>query len=272
MTMRSLLLGAVCLLIAAAPASADLFANPTRLPNGDPNAHPYFSGGEPSIAFDPTGDGHVYVTAPQGIPTAAGEAGHRRPAPGIGFWASDDAGHTFPRSGITGSGNGGGDSDVEVLQRPQVLAADLEATATAICSRPTSRKTFPDCSGGVAPNQQGPENDREWLTRGAKPGEVYLTYHDFAGGFPIIEKSTDGGQTFTPVRHDHRPGGPGRAELHAGRRDARVQAVRRPRRLDLRRVHHARPDRAAGRRRAQPPLHGGRQGRLQRARRSSPTT
>ena len=209
MTMRSLLLGAVCLLLAAAPASADLFANPTRLPNGDPNAHPYFSGGEPSIAFDPAGDGHVYVTAPQRIPTAAGGGQVTGdPTTGIGFWASGDHGSTFGPALATGASNGGGDTDVEVLQDHSVLAADLEAAATDICTSHDFGKTFQDCDGGIAKNQQGPENDREWLTRGTKPGEVYLTYHDFAGGFPIIEKSTDGGQNFSPCGTIIDPGGP----------------------------------------------------------------
>src|SRR6476469_6111796 len=209
MTMRSLLLGAVCLLLAAAPASADLFANPSRLPNGDPNAHPYFSGGEPSIAFDPAGDGHVYVTAPQRIPTAAGGGQVTGdPTTGIGFWASGDHGASFGAPVATGASNGGGDTDVEVLQDHSVLAADLEAAATDICTSHEFGKTFQDCDGVIAKNQQGPENDREWLTRGAKPGEVYLTYHDFAGGFPIIEKSTDGGQNFVPCGTIIDPNGP----------------------------------------------------------------
>ena len=39
-------------------------------------------------------------------------------------------------------------------------------------------------------------------------GVLYLTYHDFAGGFPIIERSTDGGRTFTPCGTIIDPGGP----------------------------------------------------------------
>ena len=209
MTMRSLLLSALCLLALAAPASADLFANPTRLPNGDPKAHPYFSGGEPSIAFDPNGDGHVYVTAPQRIPTAAGGGQVTGdPTTGIGFWGSGDHGATFGNAIATGASNGGGDTDVEVLQDHTVLAADLEAVAADICTSHDFGKTFQDCNGGLATNQQGPENDREWLTRGTKPGEVYLTYHDVAGGFPIIEKSTDGGQHFAPCGTIIDPSGP----------------------------------------------------------------
>ncbi len=97
--MRSLLLAAACLLAAAGPASAaGLFETPRLLPNGDPNAHPFYGGGEPSIAFDPTGDGHVYVTAPQGIPTAAGAAaGVSDTTQGVAFWGSADHGASFRR-------------------------------------------------------------------------------------------------------------------------------------------------------------------------------
>jgi hypothetical protein len=89
-----------------------------------------------------------------------------------------------------------------------VLVADLEAVASDICTSKDFGATFQDCDGGIATNQQGPDNDREWLTRGTKPGEVYLTYHDFAGGFPIIEKSTDGGRTFSPCGTIIDPSGP----------------------------------------------------------------
>ena len=88
--------------------------------------------------------------------------------------------------------------------------ADLEAAATDICTSHDFGKTYLDCDNGLATNQQGPENDREWLTRG--PGGVlYLTYHDFAGGFPIIERSTDGGHTFAPCGTIIDPTGPGGA-------------------------------------------------------------
>lgn len=208
--LRCLLLAATCLLAVAGPASAaGLFETPRLLPDGNPKAHPFYGGGEPSIAFDPSGDGHVYVTAPQGIPTAAGAAaGGSDTIQGVAFWGSADHGASFPTVRNTGAGNGGGDSDVEALSDHTVLVADLEAAAAAICTSHDFGATFQDCNGGVANNQQGPENDREWLTRGAKPGEVYLTYHDFAGGFPIIEKSTDNGRTFGPCGTIIDPAGP----------------------------------------------------------------
>ena len=107
----------------------------------------------------------------------------------------------------TGAANGGGDTDVEVAEDHSVYVADLEAAATDICTSHDFGKTFEDCDNGLAKNQQGPENDRQWLTRG--PGGVlYLTYHDFSAGFPIIERSTDGGKSFAPCGTIIDPAGP----------------------------------------------------------------
>jgi hypothetical protein len=208
--LRSALLAAAALAVGASPAGAALtFTAPQRLPHGDPSQHPFYGGGEPSIAFDPSGDGHVYVVAPQGIPVAAGNAlGVSDASQGVAAWGSADHGATWPTFANTGSAAGGGDSDVEVLGDHALLTADLEAAAAAICTSNDFGVTFPDCDGGLAKDQQGPENDRQWLTRGTKPGEVYLTYHDFAGGFPIIERSTDGGRTFAPCGSIVDPSGP----------------------------------------------------------------
>jgi len=193
----------------AAHAGSLAFGPLNQLPNGDPTHHPYWSGGEPSIAFDPSGDGHVYVSAPQFIPTAVDHALGAGPdsATGAAAWASSDHGLSWPFAVNTGAANGGGDTDVEVAADHSVYVADLEAVATDICTSHDFGKTYLDCDNGLATNQQGPENDREWLTRG--PGGVlYLTYHDFAGGFPIIERSTDGGHTFAPCGTIIDPTGP----------------------------------------------------------------
>jgi BNR/Asp-box repeat protein len=215
MTLRNLLLsacGAVALLGAGAgPAAAGSlsFTSPQQLPHGNPAQHPYYSGGEPSIAYDPNGDGHVYVTAPQLIPSALDQPlGASDATVGVGFWGSADHGATFPTFANTGAANGGGDSDVAVLPDHTVLVADLEAIAADICTSHDFGQSFQDCQNGLATNQQGPENDREWLTPGTQPGEVYLTYHDFVAGFPIIERSTDGGQTFQPCGTIIDPSGP----------------------------------------------------------------
>src|SRR4051794_3461424 len=219
MTFRALLsLGLVTLLVAAGADSALAdglqFGAPLLLPHGTPNKPDYLSGGEPSIAFDPNGDGHLYVTAPQFIPTGVNHACNQiiecsptNSPTGIGYWASDDHGASWPRSGNTGTANGGGDSDVVVLPDHSVLAADLTAADTAICISSDFAKSFDNCSNGLTTNQQGPENDREWLSpAGGKT--VYLTYHDFTAGFPIIERSDDGGRTFSPCGTVIDPGGP----------------------------------------------------------------
>jgi hypothetical protein len=209
--MRAGLLAIAIALCAAAPASAGAltFDAPFQLPHGDPKGDPFLSGGEPSIAFDPAGDGHTYVVAPQGIPVAIGFLiGSTTQQKGIAYWASDDHGRTWPRSGNTGSLIGGGDSDVEVLSDHTVLTADLQAVAAAICTSTDFAKSFPDCENGLVTKEAGPENDRQWLTRGTKPGEVYLTYHDFVAGLPLIFRSTDKGASFQPCGSIIEPGGP----------------------------------------------------------------
>src|SRR4051812_35547898 len=193
----------------AAHAGSLAFGPLNQLPNGDPAKHPYWSGAEPSIAFDPNGDGHVYVSAPQFIPTAVDHALGAGPDSDVGAaaWGSGDHGLSWPFAVNTGAANGGGDTHVEGAADHSVYVADLPAAATDICTSHDFGKTFQDCDNGLAHNQQGPENDREWLTRG--PGGVlYLTYHDFAAGFPIIERSTDGGQSFLPCGTIIDPAGP----------------------------------------------------------------
>jgi hypothetical protein len=209
-TARIALLGTAVAIFALAPgvahAANTLFAPALLLPHGDPDdAAAFYAGGEPSLAFDPSGDGHVYVTAPIGIPAVLGSDGL-----GVSFWASSDGGRSWPIAQITGVLNGGGDSDVEVGADHSVYVADLEAVATAICTSHDFGKTFTGCDNGIGSNEQGPDNDRQGLVRGTK-GELYLTYHDFLQGFPIIEKSTDGGQTFTPCGSIIDPTGPAAA-------------------------------------------------------------
>jgi len=174
-----------------------------------------YAGGEPSLALDPVHPNDVYVTAPQAIPSVANNAlwatglfSGPTPAPkGVGFWASHDGGRTFPIAQNIGSAVGGGDSDVEVGSDGTVYVADLEAAGAAICTSTDHGKTFTsgnaasaaDKCNSVTTNQQGPDNDRQWLSaEHGQNGAVYLTYHDFAAGFPIIERSDDDGQTFVP--------------------------------------------------------------------------
>jgi hypothetical protein len=204
-----LIVAVLACLVPAAHAGAVSFGPLNQLPNGDPAKHPYWSGAEPSIAFDPSGDGHVYVSAPQFIPTAVDHAVGAGPDSefGAAAWSSGDHGLSWPFAVNTGAANGGGDTDVEVAEDHSIYVADLEAAATDICTSHDFGKTFEDCDNGLAKNQQGPENDRQWLTRG--PGGVlYLTYHDFSAGFPIIERSTDGGKSFAPCGTIIDPAGP----------------------------------------------------------------
>ncbi|MCU1461402.1 MAG: exo-alpha-sialidase, partial [Acidimicrobiales bacterium] len=199
----------VVALAGAALAGSALTATalPGRLAFSPPQQLPKWAGGEPSIAFDPNRNGWVYVVAPQSIPAAAnGAFGAPAGSNGIGFWRSSTGGKSwngpFSNANI-GATNGGGDSDVEVGADGTVYVADLEAVATDICASKDHGKSFsagpllPTPCGPIVTNQQGPETDRQWLSR-AKNGDLLLTYHDFAAGFPIILKSTDKAQTFLP--------------------------------------------------------------------------
>src|SRR3954462_13847265 len=105
-----LLAAAISLLTAGSALGAGLqFSAPVQLPNGNPDAHPFYTGGEPSIAFDPNGDGHLYVTAPEFIPAALNSTfGLTDGGQGVAYWASDNGGASWPRVGLTGTQNGGG--------------------------------------------------------------------------------------------------------------------------------------------------------------------
>jgi hypothetical protein len=189
-------------------AAAPTFAKPVVLSG--------YGGGEPSIALDSSHPGDVYVVAPQGIPAVVGGV-LGSPDKGIGFWASHDGARTFPVKANIGSSAGGGDSDVIVGSDGTVYVADLEAAGTSICTSTNHGKSFTsgnalsavDSCSGVTTNQQGPDNDRQWLNvQHGQQDTLYLTYHDFAGGFPIMESSTDHGQTFTPCGTILDPNGP----------------------------------------------------------------
>lgn len=162
-----------------------------------------WAGGEPSAAFDPSGNGAVYIAAPQSIPTGANLVLGGAATKGVGFWASHDHGRTFPISSDIGSAVGGGDSDVDVAPDHSVYVTDLEAAATSICRSTDGGRTFGDASAVnlgcslVNTGQTGPDNDRQWLNHGPN-GVEYLTYHDFAANVPLVYRSTDHGTTFVP--------------------------------------------------------------------------
>jgi hypothetical protein len=173
---------------AAAAQAAFNFSDPVALPKSLPGDD-QFQGGEPSMAFDPAGDGHLYAVAP-------GSDGSN----GVGFWASPDNGAAWPIAKPIGSLAGGFDSDIEVGIDHTVYALDLEVASSAVCRSHDFGKTFEDgCATGEAENQEGAEEDRQWLTHDpVDPNVLYFNYHDLALQYPILEKSTDGGSSFSP--------------------------------------------------------------------------
>jgi hypothetical protein len=213
---RPLLVLALILLACVAPTAvaqaASLgFTTPKALPDSPPTGS--MQGGEPSVAFDPSGDGHVYFVAPGGSDEGTG---------GINFWGSDDHGKTIARHFSIGSVFGGGDSDIDVGVDHTVFGADLEVVASAICISHDFGKTFPGgCQDtGLPPDQAGPEADREWLTPSRNDRNViYLTYHDFAAELPIVERSTDGGSTWAPCGNVLEPGSAAQQNFSTGGTD-----------------------------------------------------
>jgi hypothetical protein len=189
---------AIALLPAAsARAGSFAFSNPAPLPGSPPGGTA--SGGEPSLAFDPTGDGHVYVTAPQ----------RRPPAGGVNFWRSSDHGASFQGPTILGSSGGGSDSDVLAGADHTVFVADLEVAGTAICRSHDFGKTFEDgCDSGTAQDQTGPVSDREWLSQPpGDPKTLYDTYDGLGQGTtPQVMVSHDGGSTWQPCGQVLEPG------------------------------------------------------------------
>src|SRR3954471_22245775 len=175
------------MLVLTSSASALTFSDPAALPKSLPGTG-QMQGGEPSIAFDPSGDGHLYSVAPGGEDK------------GVNFWASADGGNFWNYFRTIGSSAGGGDSDVEVGIDHKVYALDLEVASSAVCRSTDFGKTFGDgCETGQAENQAGAEEDRQWLAHDPNDKNVvYFNYHDFALQAPIIEKSTDGGGSFAP--------------------------------------------------------------------------
>src|SRR3954463_5772277 len=188
MTLRAApLLAALALLAAtaSAPAEPPVFTPPLKLPNSKPEGP--LAGGEPSVAYDPTGDGHVYAVAPGG-------------SSGVSFWASGDGGDTWPIAKGIGSKAGGEDTDVEVASDHTIYVPDLEIAANAICRSHDFGVTFTDgCAEdqGEASNQTGPESDRPWMAHDPRnPKVIYFVYHDLAGGALVAERSDDGGSSW----------------------------------------------------------------------------
>ena len=178
----------LAILVLTPGAQALTLSDPVALPNSLPGDN-QMAGPEPSLAFDPTGDGHFYVVAPA-----------NRGSLGVNFWASPDGGNTFQYVRPLGSTAGGSDADVEVGLDHKVYVLDLEVASSAVCRSTDFGKTFADgCETGQAQDQAGAEEDRQWITHDPNDANTtYFNYHDLALQYPIIEKSTDGGQSYTP--------------------------------------------------------------------------
>ena len=204
-------------LVGEAHAAGLAFSDPFALPGSAPGANG-LPGGEPSLVFDPSGDGHAYSVAPGGDERT-----------GVGFWASTDGARSFAPGRSVGSLIGGGDSEVEVGPDHTVYLADLEIAANAICRSHDYGATFGDgCETGLASDQAGPESDREWLTASpVSPQVLYLTYHDFAAGLPIVEQSSDGGSSFSPCGAIADPGQPAFQTALTGGSDVGKPAIAR---------------------------------------------
>src|SRR3954471_7125116 len=181
------LIVAGAMLVLTSSASALTLSDPAALPKSLPQEHQQ-QGGEPSMAFDPTGDGHLYAVAPGGEDK------------GVNFWASPDGGNSWNYVRTIGSSAGGGDSDVEGGIDHKVYVLDLEAASSAVCRSTDFGKTFADgCETGAAEDQAGAEEDRQWLAHDPNDKDTsYFNYHDLSLQYPIIEKSTDGGASYTP--------------------------------------------------------------------------
>ena len=192
-------------------ATAPGFGAPVELP-GQLGTGGDFTGGEPSLSVD-TANGSVfaYVSAPQSVPAVAGQVLNGNTCgDGIGFWRSADGGASFGNGQCVGSGLGGGDDSSTVTPDHSVYLADLEAAAAAICKSTDFGLSFSSGNGaggctGLVSDQTGPEDDRPWVTGGPQ-NQVYFTYHDFAFGLPLIERSGDGGKTFLPCGTILQPG------------------------------------------------------------------
>ena len=147
--------------------------------------------GEPSIDVDH--GNRVFITAPGGA--------------GVQMWRTFDQGKTFNHKEIAAP-NGGGDSEIEFLKNDIGFTADLEVTDSAI-----SRSN--DHFDTIA-NQQpvGIEQDRQWLGhRGDRT--MFLAYHDFVVEAELLNRSDDGGQTWTttPVFISPRGSAPGSQDI-----------------------------------------------------------
>jgi hypothetical protein len=175
-------------LYASAPVATGLGFAPIHMPTtGD---------GEPSIAVDRTNGDRVYISAPVGIPAAAGGN-----TGGVDFWRSLDRGTTWSYA-QKGNPLGGGDSHVAVTRNGDVFLADLGGAAVYVSKSTDAGATFVDATPA------GANSDRQWLATytppgapaGAEPTKVFIDYHDLGpDNLPYECISLSGGTVFQPV-------------------------------------------------------------------------
>src|SRR5438105_5018159 len=144
---------------------------------------------EPSVDVDH--GNRIYVTAPGN---------------GVELWRSFDKGVSFDHTSVT-SPAGGGDSEIEFLADDTGLTADLEITDSAV-----SRST--DHFESWTQQPVGIEQDRQWLGHKGKD-TVYLAYHDFVAEAELINRSDDGGKTWStnPVFISPKGSAPGNQDV-----------------------------------------------------------
>ena len=130
--------------------------------------------GEPSI--DVTHSGDIFVTAPGGA--------------GVQMWRSFDGGLTFDHREIASNG-GGGDSEIEFTSVDFGFTADLRITDSAVSSSRDLFQTYEQQGVGI-------EQDRQWLAHWCDR-QVFLGYHDFVLEAEMLNRSDDGGRTWTEL-------------------------------------------------------------------------
>lgn len=133
---------------------------------------------EPSIGVDHKG--HVYVSAPTGLPSASK------------LWKSEDNGTTWKSLVPNPTALGGGDTSIALGPRDEVYVTDLWAGSATISASHDGGKTW--ASTPLA--SEVPYYDREWNTVDAK-GHAYFLGRTFTPGAAAwVSRSDDGGATW----------------------------------------------------------------------------
>jgi len=106
------------------------------------------------------------------------------------MWRSFDGGLTFDHREI-GSDGGGGDSEIEFTSTDFGFTADLRISDSAVSSSRNLFETYDQQGVGI-------EQDRQWLAHWCDR-QVFLGYHDFVLEAELLNRSDDGGRTWSTV-------------------------------------------------------------------------